>query len=107
MAQVRNGHPSTAPPTTENEDCRRPKVRLRILPDGKHEHNLVSIWTEVAVAGNLRNLIKAKWRKRQGQQAEEVGGVLTHMRKPLIMRCKEERTQARQVVSAREIWDGQ
>jgi hypothetical protein len=69
MAQVTN---STVPQAGEDENSRR-KASFTILPDGKHEHNLVDVRTEVTVSDTLRNLIKGKWQKQQDQNVEEVG----------------------------------
>jgi protein-serine/threonine kinase len=88
MAQVTNGPNPTAPQITETESYRRRKVRFGILPDGKHEHSLVNIRTEITIAETLRNLIREKWKKRQGQ----VGAALrTTYGNQMIMSFKDER----------------
>lgn len=75
MAQMTKGQSSTTLQITEIKNYPHQKVRFEVLPDGKHEHNLVSIRTEVTITDTLRNLIKAKWKKWQGQHGGEVGGI--------------------------------
>lgn len=65
---------SAAPQASGGENSRQ-KAPFGVLPDGKHEHHLVDVRTEVTVSDTLRNFIKAIWQKQQDQNAEKVGSV--------------------------------
>jgi protein-serine/threonine kinase len=82
MAQVTDDELSVPPQLTESTNYRRPQVRFGILPHGRHEHNLIHIRTEATITDTLRTLISEKWKKRQGQRSEEVGGITTVRQKP-------------------------
>ncbi len=59
----------------------RQKASFRVLPDGKHEHHLINLRTEVTASDTLRNFIKAVWQKQQAHNVEKVGRVADRVRK--------------------------
>jgi hypothetical protein len=71
MAQVTN---STTHQTGKDEAPRR-KARFRILPDGKHEHNLVDVGCELRsqYPTPYTTLLRASGRSNKTQNVEEVG----------------------------------
>jgi protein-serine/threonine kinase len=74
MAPAMYDQLSAAPQASGGGNSRQ-KAPFRVLPDGKHEHHLVDVRTEVTVSDTLRNFIKAIWQKQQDQNAEKVGRV--------------------------------
>lgn len=71
---------SAAPQASGGENSRQ-KALFRVLPDGKHEHHLIDMRTNVTVSDTLRNFIKTIWQKQQDHNAEKVGHVADRVRK--------------------------
>lgn len=94
MAQVTIGQRYTAPQTNEDENHGR-NARFTILPGGKHEHNLADMRIEVTISDTLRNLIKAKWKKEQVQNAEEVGRIADSSAEAIKFRDEREGSPSR------------
>ena len=71
---------SAAPQASGGENSRK-KASFRVLPDGKHEHHLINLRTEVTVSDALRIFIKAIWQKQQDHNVEKVGRGADRVRK--------------------------
>ena len=63
MAPAMYDQLSVSPQASGGENFRQ-KASFRVLPDGKHEHHLISLQTEVTVSDTLRNIIKTIWKKQ-------------------------------------------
>ena len=74
MAPAMYDQLSVSPQASGGENFRQ-KASFRVLPDGKHEHHLINLRTEVTASDTLRNFIKAIWQKQQDQNAQKVGRV--------------------------------
>jgi protein-serine/threonine kinase len=80
MAPAMYDQLSAAPQASGGENFPQ-KASCRVLPEGKHEHHLINLRTEVTVSDTLRNFIKAIWQKQQDHNVEKVGRGADRVRK--------------------------